>query len=134
MPKQNRQKGFIEIAGLGITALGIAALFLLANLNASTAKSRDAKRMTDVKELSRVIDLYIASNKRAPENLLRLVPAYLDTLPEAPLPADGKCTNDDNSYDYEKTGNKTYQISFCLGDTTNGYLSGKHVLTEIGLK
>jgi len=130
----HQQKGFIEIAGIGFTILGLLASVVLLSLNSARAKSRDAKRIADIRQLSSAIELYGYDYNAVPANLAKLTPTYIGIIPTAPLPPDGTCSETDNAYSYAKIAAKSYEISFCLGQNTGGFSAGKHILTEKGIK
>lgn len=60
-------KGFTLIELLVVIAIiGVMASLAIVNLNQSRKKSRDARRMADIKEIDNAIQLYIAKNIHAP--------------------------------------------------------------------
>jgi prepilin-type N-terminal cleavage/methylation domain-containing protein len=93
----NRGKGFTLIELLVVVAIiGVLSSVVLASLNSARAKARDAKRMSDIKQIQNAIELYIVNNGSAPDvfdidrdnwsNLLPLlVPTYISQLPRDPL-------------------------------------------------
>jgi hypothetical protein len=98
------------------------------------ATSDDYKRLTDVKQISLALELYLDSNKRYPENLDLMVPDFLPIIPIAPTATGETCSNQDNTYTYKPNGLNDYEVSFCLSTETGGYTAGKHILTMAGIK
>jgi len=63
----NRQKGFTLIELLVVIAIiGILSSVVLASLNSARQKSRDAKRVSDIKQLQLALELYFDSNGSYP--------------------------------------------------------------------
>lgn len=127
------------IAVLGMIALGNARM-----------KSRDAKRVADIKQVQVALEMFYDTNNRYPTveewNTGTIVSTsssgesiyYIASIPEAPMPADGDCSVDDNSYSYTPGSDEvSYSIEFCLGANTgtldvntNG---GLLAATELGI-
>lgn len=131
---KNPQKGFLELAAIGFAFLGFGVSVVLLSLNSARVKSRDAKRLADVRMLQSGIELYLNDKDQSPSQLKDLQPIYIVVLPVAPLPVDGTCGDSDNSYQYQKVDKKDYRISFCLGQETAGLKAGKHAATRDGIK
>jgi len=59
----SRQKGFTLIELLVVIAIiGILSSVVLASLNSARKKSRDARRVSDVKQMQLALELYFDSN------------------------------------------------------------------------
>ncbi|MDB4939845.1 MAG: Type secretion system protein [Candidatus Doudnabacteria bacterium] len=88
---------------------------------------RDVQRMSDIKTLIFVLELYYNDHSQYPVTLKELVPKYLSVVPDAPTPADGKCSIDQNKYFYALTGTpmgSKYKLTFCLGNGVQGQPGG----------
>lgn len=155
--RNKNQKGFTLIELLVVIAIiGLLASVVLLALNSARAKSRDAKRLADVRQIASAMELYFNDRSSYPTsagsitgavfssaNAPGLSPSYIGVVPSAPTPADSNATNNclstaargSNNYWYEAptTGN-TYTLTFCLGDTTGGYASGPRTLTPAGIQ
>ena len=103
-------KGFTLIELLGVIAIiGLLASIVLASLNTARKKSRDARRIADVKQLQLALELYFDANSGSylvGTDMSGLAPAYIPAIPVAPSPG---------SYSYQgiDSGNGT-----CTGTET----------------
>jgi len=124
----------VVVAFFFIFIIGLISSVVLLALNSARAKSRDAKRITDVRQIENVLELYFHDNSKYPNSLNDLVgPKYMGELPTAPTPADGNCNTDNNKYKYILFTNNNYQLTFCLGAVTGGYPAGVQTLTPKGI-
>ena len=93
-----RRDGFTLIELLVVIAIiGILSSIVMASLNSARAKSRDAKRLSDIKSLQLALELYFDYNKEYPDGLTDgadgadetdLFPEYMSAKPKDPLGAD----------------------------------------------
>ena len=97
-------------------------------------KSRNANRVSDVQEFKNSLELYFKDHNQYPLNLNDLSPNYLLLIPSAPVPQDGSCTADQNTYTYTPNQlQSNFNLHFCLGDTTNNLPAGVHILSSYGI-
>jgi prepilin-type N-terminal cleavage/methylation domain-containing protein len=137
--KQN-QKGFTLIELLVVIAIiGLLASVVLLALNSARQKSRDAKRLADVRQLATALELYydaaVGGASGYPGTAgyeAGIKPAYIGALPTYPTPTDGTCGT--GTYAYTSTASASYQIVFCLGASTGGLTAGTHTLTQAGIE
>ena len=119
---ESRKKGFTLIELLVVIAIiSILASVVLASLNTAREKSRDAKRISDVKQLQIALELYFDDNGGYP---LALDAASLVTggyLPAIPTPPTG---TDDVAYLYAGlgTGCTDYHLGVTLENVTHEVL------------
>ena len=123
------------------------ALDFLPVISTTRAKSRDLRRLADVKEIHQNLEPFYADNGGYPmgENgkPAEVFP-YIRLFPVAPMPADGRCSDYYNTYwytpegkPYKKNGKTlypSYSLTFCLGENTNNYSAGISKLTPLGIE
>lgn len=148
---RNKNKGFTLIELLVVIAIiGLLASVVLLALNSARAKSRDAKRLADVRQLASAFEMYFNDNNSYPtysgaagtlsvDTAPGLAPDYIGIIPKAPTPADGDCQgSNDYTYFTNITGSEGttggYVLQFCLGADTGGYTKGPHDLTPAGIR
>lgn len=79
-------RGFTLIELLVVIAIiGILSSVVLASLNTARQKSRDARRIADIKQLQLALELYFDSKATYPSSTSQLVPTYISILPKDPL-------------------------------------------------
>src|SRR5688572_28981784 len=142
MHKQSHKKGFTLIELLVVIAIiGLLSTLAVVALNSARQKSRDTKRVADVKQIQTALELYYADEDGYPAVGTAAAPitlgadatkslcgtatgfdascgtnvSYMGLVPEAPEPADGgtPCATT-NAYRYHGTASN-YTIGFCLG-------------------
>lgn len=137
MNKQNRttQKGFtlIELM-LVVLIIGVLSGIMLSviNIPGIQSKSRDAKRIGDIKKIQTALELYFSDSRGYPSassawvnvnTLASLSPSYINKIPVDPksgnAPAGVSCFGGVVAYGYY------YKTNTCVGV---GCLSGKYVL------
>ncbi len=116
-------KGFTLIELLVVIAIiGILSSVVLASLNTARQKARDARRISDLKNIQLALELYADSNQGSyPTSSINvLVPTYLQSLPTPP-PGSGQ-----SAYAYAGTGPNCvgYHIGAVLEDENNAVLPG----------
>ena len=129
---------------LAIIATGILSSVVLASLDSAREKSRDARRIFDVKQLQLALELYHHNVGSYPTKDLfkNLSPTYLTTIPTDPTGGD---------YNYSYCSSNLYHLgasledqgnislngdadaqSLCVGDNINGLDSGKCSVSDSG--
>src|SRR3989344_7113892 len=80
------RRGFTLIELLVVIAIiGILSAVVLASLNDARLKARDAKRISDIKQLQLALELYYDANSTYPADTADLAPTYISTIPKDPL-------------------------------------------------
>jgi prepilin-type N-terminal cleavage/methylation domain-containing protein len=145
-----RAKGFTLIELLVVIAIiGLLASVVLVALNSARTKSRDTKRVSDMNQVIKALEIYYNENNSYPVGTgvfsTSSAPGlnkFLVTMPKSPSPADGGCVDGTpvaegtnyNAY-YYNGSNTTFTITFCLGPTNPGNIgTGIHYLTPGGFK
>jgi len=134
-----KQKGFTLIELLVVIAIiGLLSTLAVVALNNARQKSRDAKRVSDVKQMQTAFELYYNDANEYPTNISAPIArggvTYMGTIPTNPAPSnDGTCTT--NSYTYaSQSSGASYTLTYCLGGTTGGVSAGWHTATPNGIQ
>ncbi|MEK7566810.1 MAG: type II secretion system protein [Patescibacteria group bacterium] len=86
MFKFNKKSGFTLIELLVVIAIiGVLASVVLASLNSARKKSRDARRVADVKQVQLALELYFDSKGEYPDVTSKLAPDYIPVVPADPV-------------------------------------------------
>jgi general secretion pathway protein G len=82
----NTKRGFTLIELLVVIAIiGILSSVVLASLNSARQKSRDARRIADIKQLQLALELFADSNSGGyPSSTSQLAPTYIQVIPTDP--------------------------------------------------
>ncbi|MFH1171720.1 MAG: type II secretion system protein, partial [bacterium] len=127
-----------------IAIIGLLSTIAFISLNRARAKARDAKRISDVRELQSALELYYndqtspgypQSNSAVVLSSTLLGTTYVASIPTAPTPAESNCivtAVDYNPYTYKSYASQTdngvgygwYRIQFCLGGASGGLTLG----------
>jgi hypothetical protein len=127
---------------------------VLGELGVARANARDAKRVTDVVLIQTALGLYFADVGSYPTAASGLtlgsgatsclqaggfsalctgaVTSYMQTIPVAPTPADGSCSEAQNAYVYTSASGNEYAISYCLGSQVGDRGAGPGTATSSG--
>ncbi len=136
-----QKKGFTLIELLVVVAIiGLLSTLSVVAFNMARAKTRDARRVSDVKQIQTALAMYYADNNGYPVNS-SFVPGtalsngsttYMTKIPNPPTPSnDGACPVGITEYVYNSANTNTYTISYCLGGNT-GDLSGGYATATPG--
>ncbi len=145
---KNNKKGFTLIELLVVIAIiGLLATLSVVALNNARQKSRDAKRVADIKQIQTALELYFADRDAYPTQSNVILGSssadtlsyyngfatsgsgttYMGQVPSNPSP--NGC-----AYTYTSADGSTYTISFCLEGTTGGLSSGTRTATPNGIQ
>lgn len=144
------KKGFTLIELLVVIAIiGLLSTLSILALNSARARARDAKRISDIKQVQTALEMYYNDNAQYPatadvtfdgaSSLATNSIIYMAKLPAAPIPPDGTCTTSNNPYTYTATtlgGSSagSYTLTYCLGSATGGLSAGVATATPAGIK
>nr|AQQ74999.1 hypothetical protein [uncultured bacterium] len=77
--------GFTLIELLVVIAIiGILSTVVLASLNSARSKSRDARRLSDLKQFQLALALYYDTNREYPDALSKIAPGLIASVPNDP--------------------------------------------------
>lgn len=152
---RKNEKGFTLIELLVVIAIiGLLSTLAVVALNSARQKSRDSKRVADIKQVQTALELFFADSASGYPAGSTLTlggtgagtlsstnswsdtaagTTYMGLVPSAPTPAD--CTSG-NAYVYTVggTGNSSYAITFCLGGSVGDLGSGLHTASQDGIQ
>ena len=149
--KANRGFTLIELLVV-ISIISFLASIILVAAQSARARGRDGKRIGDISQLSKALELYYNDNNGYPtatnggagyagaggialtaQNVQGLVPKYMTQMPAPTEPADGNCIDTNTAYpslnniywyqsDNQPTFSPKYTVTFCLGNGLGGSL------------
>lgn len=142
MGKLKSSKGFTLIELLVvIVIIGVLATLATVALGQSRMKARDAKRVSDVRQIQNALELYFSETASYPptemvdtgKSIFNGVNTYMIKVPGNPSPyADGTCPSLDK-YTYEQNGAASYTITYCLGGLTGTIQGGINKATPLSI-
>ncbi|HPT08485.1 MAG TPA: FISUMP domain-containing protein [bacterium] len=120
-----------------IAIIGIISTLAVVSLTNARKSARDAKRMADVKQIQTALELYYQDNGEYPSTITNSIATsgniYMQSFPTAPTPADGDCTDTDNTYTYTSSNGSSYTIEFCIGSNVAELSKGLKVAIPGGI-
>ena len=146
MPRNKRGFTLIELLVV-IAIIGLLSTLSILALNTARARSRDARRVADVKQIMTALEMYYNDVGKYPATAsvvpgARLFTAngtYMAAIPKPPNPTnDGNCPEilpGNNQYTYAVgTGDSTYTLRYCLGAAVNDIAAGQQTATPAGVR
>lgn len=139
-----KHRGFTLIELLVVIAIiGLLSTLSVVSLNNARARARDARRVSDVKQIQTALELYYndvgiypGGNPISTGSIANGTTVYMTSIPTAPTPAD--CTTAAyNSYTYtQRSSGASYTLSYCVGQTISGGPTGDTLTsaTPAGIK
>ena len=134
LPNEGQAFTLIELLVV-IAIIGLLATLATVALNNARAKSRDAKRVADVKQIQTALELFFNDKGRYPltaefntgslfSTSTNGTTTYMVAIPSAPTPADGACSTSNNQYVYSGVDGSSYALNYCLGNKTGSLAAG----------
>lgn len=144
MKQINNRKGFTLIELLVVIAIiGILSTLAIVALGSARAKSRDAKRVSDMRSIFSALELYFNDQNMYPTLITPGQPlvapgggtTYMALVPSNPTPLDGSCVAGTTlNYPYSVNATFTsYIVTYCLGQSTGELSSGLHRVSPSGI-
>ncbi|MFH1193536.1 MAG: type II secretion system protein [bacterium] len=145
-----KAKGFTLIELLVVIAIiGLLSTLAVVALNNARQKSRDAKRVSDIKQVSTALELYFADQNGYPTAATAITlgdtavkclvtagfsgtcpgtgTVYMGTIPTNPTPGGV-------AYTYTSAAGADYTLTFTLEGQTGGLGVGTHTATPSGIQ
>lgn len=137
-----KNSGFTLIELLVVIAIiGILAAVVLVSLNSARGKSRDARRLSDIKQMQTALELYFDSCNQYPDGAGGLTTSdatgctspttygsFLNPIPTNPAPGG-------TAYTYGSASPfTTYSITFTLENPTGGLAAGLRTASPSGIQ
>lgn len=122
-----------------IAIIAILSTLSVVALNSARAKSRDARRLSDIKTIRTALELYYNTEGHYPAAIGAGLPVtstagevYLVKVPTNPSPrTDNGCA--DSDYVYTPSADlSSYTLTFCIGNSSGDLTSGTWVATTNG--
>ena len=155
--KQNHKKGFTLIELLVVVAImGMLAALAVVALNNARARARDARRISDVKQIQTALELYFLDNNDYPPGddihlgsptggcfsdtcfagTCGVLVTYMGIVPLNPAPNDDGSCPDVSAYVYNYDGAEagtSYHITYCIGSVIGQMTAGEKTATPAGI-
>jgi prepilin-type N-terminal cleavage/methylation domain-containing protein len=143
---RNKKSAFTLVELLVVIAIiGLIATLSVIALGNARSKSRDSKRVSDIKQVQTALELFFSDQGRYPTseewNSGSLyatgtfgTTTYLEHIPTSPDNADGDCSAGENLYNYYSYNGDTYTLTFCLGKEIGSLNSGLQLATPSTVK
>ncbi len=151
--KQNHKKGFTLIELLVVVAImGMLAALAVVSLNNARQRARDARRVSDIKQIQTALELYFLDNDTYPDGTSTWISGtclddtgfagscgtgtvYMTTVPNNPRPYndDTECGENYTDYFYSRDTTQSYSLNYCVGGDIGDVGTGAHVATPAGI-
>jgi general secretion pathway protein G len=129
-----------------IAIIGLLATLSVIALSNARAKSRDSKRLADIKQMQTSLEMYYTETSHYPTvsefnsgaisfySSSTGTTTYMNIIPAAPTPNDGPCSANGNGYIYSPNADgSSYTLSFCIGGQSNSLAAGPKCATPGGI-
>ena len=121
-----------------IAIIGILSTLAVVSLQSARARARDAKRITDVRQIQMALEFYYNDWSHYPAAVVAGASIgsgttiYMAQVPAGPTPADGDCVLSDYSYQ-QVNGGASYLMEFCLSAPTGSLSPGINCASPSGI-
>lgn len=118
-----------------VVIIGILATLTMVGLNVARGKSRDARRIADIRQIRAALDMFYLENGSYPEAITANQAlagitgnTYISKVPAAFNKPDGGCASD--TYVYTRTSANAYELTYCLGNNVSDVTAGDCTATQ----
>ena len=128
-----KRKGFTLIELLVVIAIiGLLSTLAVISLNSAREKARDARRVSDIKQIQTALELSYTDNNAYPASVAPggSIGAYMNLVPDDPQKSSGR------TYTYTQTGSPagaSYTLQYILEGQVGEIYSGAHTAVPGGL-
>ena len=141
--KSFKSRGFTLIELLVVIAIiGLLSTLSVIALNSAREKARNARRVSDMKQIQTALEIYFNDIGRYPASTELVFSAtgqiataskvYMSVLPRNPMPRnDTPCP--DNEYVYTRDSSVSYHLTYCISEATGGIAVGTNQATPAGI-
>ena len=141
-------RGFTLIELLVVIAIiGLLASLSMIALNSAREKSRNSRRVSDMKQVQTALEMRFNDVHSYPDDITfgddqitngltgSDKKVYMDEVPANPKPwnEDGTCPDQNYSYTTPSGIDSTYTIQYCISEDTGEIDGGKHTATPAGI-
>jgi Tfp pilus assembly protein PilE len=125
---KNKKSGGVIVVVIAVLLILVPLLSTLAvvSLNNARMKARDAKRISDIKQVQIGLEMYYGKHKKYPDNLIDLKADDFKLFNEIPVDPKEK-----TEYQYIKQGDNGYLLCFNLEGEAAGYEEGMNCVSNI---
>lgn len=116
-----------------IAVVAVIVSLTVVGLTSVRGKSRDSKRVGDIRQIQNALEMYYNANNNYPTAITFGNPivdpggvTYMAKVPSAPTTVDGSCTSDNNAYTYTYSASipSSYSLTYCLGNNVSHASAG----------
>lgn len=136
---KNNKQAFTLLELLVVVAIiGIISTLAIVALQGARAKARDAKRISDIRQIQTALELHFNDFSAYPSEVLpggtigEGASTYMLVVPQGPTPADGSCSSTEYVYQ-QLDGGRSYYIQFCLSGNTGSLGAGVKCASPMGI-
>ena len=142
MTKQGQGFTLIELLVV-IAIIGLLSTLSVVSLNNARSRARDARRVSDIKQMQTALELYYndvgtypGGDPIASTTIANGSSVYMKTVPTPPTPADVTACSGTTAYTYAQTlSGQSYTLKYCVGQAiSGGPAAGLNTATPAGIK
>lgn len=136
---KNNKQAFTLLELLVVVAIiGVISTLAIVALQGARAKARDAKRISDIRQIQTALELHFNDFSAYPSEVVSggtiegNSTTYMLIVPYGPKPADGPCSSSEYVYQ-QLDGGRSYYIQFCLSGNTGSLGAGVKCASPMGI-